>query len=451
MKKILLFALLVQSGIFLLRAQDPYDAIRQDVRRGAGVFNLYNFDTPPSVKPPKGYKPFYISHYGRHGARMSSLSTSYDTLMKLLTKAHNDGNLTQRGEAFYQKYLPLYPKLKLRGGDLTTRGQKEHHMIAHRMYNNYKSIFKKGINVHARSTNVTRVVMSMYAFLEGLRECCPDISITSSASVADIIPLNPFSSSNPDCSATDVGFANPHAVWMDQLDAFRAKILQPEAFLRNIFKDIKSLKEYDSYDNVEQFFYEVCCSAQCMENQELLWDIFDTEELCHFWEWDNLKYYLSKGPAPHSNGRQWAFIWRTMQDVLDKADTAFKSANPVIDLRFGHDIIIISMMTLLDIKGWTDAVRDDDVKNVWTEYRVPMASNLQFVFYKNRKNDILVKLMLNEVDQKLPIPSATAPYYKWEDFRKYALKRIDVAKDILKNTTPPPKKAHPRARVSSLG
>ena len=35
----------------------------------------------------------------------------------------------------------------------------------------------------------------------------------------------------------------------------------------------------------------------------------------------------------------------------------------------------------------------------------PMATNLQFVFYRNKANDVLVKVLLNEDEATLPIKS----------------------------------------------
>lgn len=452
MKQRIIFTLLCLIWSYSLLAQDGYDGLREDIRRAGGVFNLYNFNTPPPAKAPSGYKHFYISHYGRHGSRMSSHSETYETLLKMMTEAHNTKNLTIRGEVFFQKYIPLYPRLRLRGGDLTPRGQYEQNTLARRMYNNYKCVFKdKDTKVIASSTTAPRAIMSMYAFLDGIRGVCPSISISSSASQADVIPLNPFTTTNPDCGATDAGFINPHAAWLDQMDTFRSKMFNPDKFLGKIFKSTKHLKKYgDKYD-LEQMFYEICCCVQCMYDTSPMWDVFDFEELCHYWEWNSLKYYLSKGPAPHSNGRQWALVWPTLQDIIDKAETAFKSDTPVVNLRFGHDITIMAMMTLLDIKGWTDAVNDEKAKFYWQEYNVPMASNLQFIFYKNKANDILIRFMLNEVEQELPIKTNYTPYYKWEDFKKFALQRISVAKQILKNTTPPPKKVNVKERKSSLG
>jgi hypothetical protein len=49
-----------------------------------------------------------------------------------------------------------------------------------------------------------------------------------------------------------------------------------------------------------------------------------------------------------------------------------------------------------------------------------MASNMQFVFYLSEKSsDILVRILHNENDVTLPIESATAPFYKWEDVKNY--------------------------------
>ena len=49
-----------------------------------------------------------------------------------------------------------------------------------------------------------------------------------------------------------------------------------------------------------------------------------------------------------------------------------------------------------------------------------MASNTQFVFYRGKKeSDILVRILHNESDITLPIESATAPFYKWEDVKNY--------------------------------
>lgn len=91
-------------------------------------------------------------------------------------------------------------------------------------------------------------------------------------------------------------------------------------------------------------------------------------------------------------------------------------------LRFGHDGCIMALLTLMRIDGWTTPVTDPaKIKDVWQVHRIPMASNMQFVFYRNKKNpdDVLVRVLLNEKELRLPLPGDRAPYYRWEDFRDF--------------------------------
>ncbi len=46
-----------------------------------------------------------------------------------------------------------------------------------------------------------------------------------------------------------------------------------------------------------------------------------------------------------------------------------------------------------------------------------MASNLQLVFFRNAKGEILVKALLNERETALPAPTDIYPYYRWTDLR----------------------------------
>ena len=64
---------------------------------------------------------------------------------------------------------------------------------------------------------------------------------------------------------------------------------------------------------------------------------------------------------------------------------------------------------------------------VWLGFqRMPMASNLQIVFYHNREGDVLVKFLFNEKETTIPSLSAVSgPYYKWEDVRSYFVSLLE--------------------------
>ena len=85
----------------------------------------------------------------------------------------------------------------------------------------------------------------------------------------------------------------------------------------------------------------------------------------------------------------------------------------------------------MGINGYDLSTNDLDQmeRQGWANYKmIPMAGNLQFVFYRNgiHDKDILVKVLLNENEATLPLKTDIAPYYHWEDFRNYYLQRINA-------------------------
>ena len=57
-----------------------------------------------------------------------------------------------------------------------------------------------------------------------------------------------------------------------------------------------------------------------------------------------------------------------------------------------------------------------------------MGANIQLVFYREnpQDKDVLVKVLLNENEVRLPVKSEEEPYYKWNVVRDYYLKKLDA-------------------------
>ena len=81
------------------------DQLKADPRKSYGTDYPYLLETPTLTKAPKGYKPFYISHYARHGSRYYWSSSLYKEIDTLLPVAHNKQWLTDTGEAFRTKFM----------------------------------------------------------------------------------------------------------------------------------------------------------------------------------------------------------------------------------------------------------------------------------------------------------------------------------------------------------
>ena len=102
MKKLysVLLMMLVASAAWA-QGSAAIDELKADPRKAYGTDYPYQFANPQLTKAPKGYKPFYISHYGRHGSRYYWNAMLYQELANLLTTAHERGQLTKEGEAFF--------------------------------------------------------------------------------------------------------------------------------------------------------------------------------------------------------------------------------------------------------------------------------------------------------------------------------------------------------------
>ena len=92
--------------------------------------------------------------------------------------------------------------------------------------------------------------------------------------------------------------------------------------------------------------------------------------------------------------------------------------------------MLLPLVCLIGVNGFdlqTESLEELEEKGWMASLVFPMASNLQFVFYRSDLNDedIVFKVLLNEREAALPIPTDMAPYYHWRDFRTFYLNKLD--------------------------
>ena len=68
MKK-LLFTTIITLFAITATSQSVRDDLKRDIRYSASNQMAYPTPTGKLTPAPENYKPFYISHYGRHGSR----------------------------------------------------------------------------------------------------------------------------------------------------------------------------------------------------------------------------------------------------------------------------------------------------------------------------------------------------------------------------------------------
>ena len=136
------------------------------------------------TKAPAGYKPFYISHYGRHGSRYHYTGDDYRYLYETLLKADSANALTQVGKKALVSLGVLNDNASPRIGDLTQVGVRQHQGIARRMYKNFPEVFgsktvkgkKVAPSVDTYASTSGRCLVSMAAFTGEMRTMNPDVN-----------------------------------------------------------------------------------------------------------------------------------------------------------------------------------------------------------------------------------------------------------------------------------
>ena len=98
---LILALLTISAGAQII---DVNEVLKACPKKAYGTDCPYQFEDVTLTKAPEGYKAFYVSHYARHGSRYYWNSQLYQVLDTLLTKAHDNQQLTAEGEAFYQRF-----------------------------------------------------------------------------------------------------------------------------------------------------------------------------------------------------------------------------------------------------------------------------------------------------------------------------------------------------------
>lgn len=186
MKRFILLTILCCLALGV-SAQTAKEEIFENIYRSAA--NHYAYPEPhfTMTAPPKGYKPFYLSHYARHGSRYRVNPDDYTKPLVILREAEKDGTLTELGEKTLCLVDSLARMAKGRYGDLTPLGTRQHRGIAQRMFNNFPEVFQGTAAVDARSTVVIRCILSMMAECLQLQSANPKLQIKNDASYHDIV------------------------------------------------------------------------------------------------------------------------------------------------------------------------------------------------------------------------------------------------------------------------
>ena len=365
MKKVLYTMMLI--GLACMIANPVF----AQYEKWGGVYYAYPIETgtdkPQLQSAPAGYKPFYISHYGRHGSRWLTNDARYTWVNEHFADTKN---LTKLGKDVRKRLEKIWKNAKGNGGQLTALGARQHRGIARRMYQNFPQLFTKDAHLTAHSSTVNRCKVSMENFVDEIKLLSNTQHLTPITREEDM---------------AWIAYTSPEEKALENSTNVPLTI-SPDRFIKALFIDASKIKE------PAKLLMEIHTIASDMQDVELnvsLYDIFTAEEFQAVYEKNNKSMTIVHGDVIENNGipaRSAISLW---QRIEADADAAIARGGVGADLRFGHDSNLFRLLSLMGIK-----LRGEHYN--YMDEILPMAANLQMIFYKNAQGDVLVQLLHNE-------------------------------------------------------
>lgn len=400
---------------------------------------LYNYEAPSKIidtPAPKGFKPFYVSHYGRHGSRYHCVEYFFRSPMAVLDSLDAHNLLTDEGKSVLADMQIIADAHDGQIGYLTHKGARQHQDIAGRLYRRFPEIFNQMARqeVYCVSTAVPRCIQSMANFCLELGRENPSLEITMDAGEHFTKYL---------CNDEGVPHDNAREVFVR--DSVLNANLDPTRLLTALTTDAEEAVKYMK-SGARKFFAELLNAGsigQCLDIQDpYIYRHFTTEEIYGIFSYYNVRFYTIMN-ASVENGRSRDLIGaRVVKDIVEKADAAMEMCTcdagaghagadcgggngHCADLRFGHDAGLGPILSLLRLAGFEKEEKmAKSIDGKWYSFEgMPMASNLQMIFYRNKKGEVLVKFLFNEYETSIPA-LGPGPYYRWSLIREYLVSKI---------------------------
>lgn len=423
MNKYLAFSLIGILGVSLsgyagnsgIQSDDVAAQTRAEMRANpliaAGVYYNYPVTADSMAPAPAGYKPFYLSHYGRHGSRRIISQKIQPRILKNLREQEKAGNLTDLGK----EALAISERLKKltdgHWGELTKLGERQHAGIAKRMVNRFPDLFSGKAEILARSSVEPRCIVSMAAFSEQLMKMNPEMHVDRYASPGDMKFIINHNDEWRKLNSQD-------NIWRKRFAHAGDSLKRSETTAVKLFKDIAKVPDLSA---MMKDLYDIAIDEQDMEAGHHLLSFFTPEDLYNQWKVQNYLMYVVHGNSLDGTQAGPRNAVNLVREFIATADEAIAGKRKnAIDLRFGHDTALLPMLALMNFEEACRAVKGHEAGcDAWQNFRIcPMGANVQFAFLRNGKGDIIVAPRLNEMPAHITGIKEVAPgYYKWKDLR----------------------------------
>lgn len=428
-KKLLTAVVFVSAALSGASAQDSKammleKEVKADINRAAGMFYARYTDKPQKDTPaPKGKKPFYINHYGCPGPFYLDKPEYYTETSATLAKADSLGKLTKLGKEVLRRVSLLAQDAKDRDGELTARGAQQSRTLVKQMVDRFPDMFTPKGYYSVRSVVENRCIMTMQEGLLQLSASVRPIVARSKASLQErrfMDPVDNELTSQRIDSLTSITY-----------ERFTDLNTNDNRLMSSLFNDMNYVMTSIDAATLSRQLFILAGNVQHSSYAGVfsLFDIFTPDEIHSHWRKQNAWHYINFGGCKLNGGWQ-AYLQRsTLRNMIHMGDSMLKRYYPLMHLRYTHASVIMSLACLMDLNGYgLHTANLDSLEDYgWANYRIaPLGGSIMMIHYRTDRDDpdVLVKVLLNGEEATLPIPTDCAPYYHWQDVKRYYLRKL---------------------------
>ena len=377
--------------------------IKADINRAAGMFYTRSIDKSyKDTPPPAGKKPFYINHYGCPGAYYLDKHEYYTE---------------------FRRIRLLCDDAKNRYGELTEKGAQQSRAFVKQLVERFPEMFTPDGYYSVRSIVENRCILTMQEGLLQLSAMQQPLIARSKASQNEKAFLDP-----EDKQLTDQRL---DSLTMARYERFRLLNSDDGRLMGALFNDQNYVISYLDADALSKKLFILASDVQHTDIAGVvtLYDIFTPQEIHRHWRKQNAWHYVNYGGCTLNGGYQ-AYLQRALlRNMMHMGDSAMKRDTPLMHLRYTHAPVVLSLACLMDLDGYGLHTENLDSLEAygWANYRIaPLGGSIEMIYYRSEFGDpdVLVKVLLNGHEARLPIESDCAPYYHWKEVKRYYLRKM---------------------------
>lgn len=422
--KLLFLAVAIASGgAVSITAQNVADELRADLRKAAGnYYALTLSEQPKDTPPPQGKQPFYINHYGCPSAYYFDRLDFYGDPYPILARADSLDKLTPLGRDVLNKVRVLRADAHNKEGELTEAGKRQTRELARQMTQRLSDMLTDSTYIEARSIVSNECLLTMgEASLEISRAHQP-MRQNVSASHRFRSWMNPVDEELDNKRQDSLSLA----VYAD----FTSRLVSNDTTLMaKLFNDPNYVRGADATVLSRQLFDFASCTLNASSDGMSLYDVFSKEELHRHWMRRNAWAYIRYGGCTLNGGKQPYVQRRPLWNMIHTGDSIMTLDTPQIHLRYTQQSVVMSLVCLLELDdyGLQTSHLDSLEALGWADFRIaPFGGSVMMVHYRDGKEDPdpLVRVLLNGREARLPVSTDCAPYYHWQDVKRYYLRKL---------------------------